>query len=67
MLKISWIEGVSNEEVLRRAGVRRTVINEIRVKQLIFLGHVLRKGGLQNLALTGKMDGKSGSGRRRIR
>ena len=67
MLKISWIEGVSNEEVLRRAGVRRTVINEIRVKQLIFLGNVLRKGGLQNLALTGKMDGKSGSGRRRIR
>ena len=30
-----------------------------------FLGHVIRKDGLENLALTGKTEGKRGRGRKR--
>ena len=48
MPKISWIEKIHNEEVLRRAGEGRRLINDITVRQLRFLGHVIRKGSLEN-------------------
>ena len=35
MLKISWKEKVHNEEVLRRAGIGRRLINDIRVRQSV--------------------------------
>ena len=31
-----------------------------------FLGHLIRKDGLENLALTGKIEGKRGRGRKRM-
>ena len=43
MMKIPWTDKVSDEEVLRRAGVQRKF---------------KRKGGLENLALTGKIVGR---------
>ena len=57
--------GFSNEEVLQRAGVERTLIGEIRTRQMRFLGHVIRKDGLENLALTGNIEGKRGRRRKR--
>ena len=38
------------------------MIGEIRTRQMRFLGHVITKDGLENLALTGKM----GRGRKRM-
>ena len=43
MLRISWTEHKSNEEVLRMAGAERTLLKNIRKRQLEFLGHILRK------------------------
>ena len=37
----------------------------IRKWQLQFLGHVLREDGLENLCLTGKIEGKRARGRQR--
>ena len=42
-----------------------TKIIDMRTRQLSFLGHVMRKEGLENLALTGRVEGKRGRGRRR--
>ena len=42
------------------------LIGEIRTRQMRFLGHVIRKDGLENLALTGKIEGKRGRGRKRM-
>ena len=56
---------MSSEEVLARAGVNRRLIKDIRMRQVRFLGHVLRKGGLENLALTGQIEGKRSRGRQR--
>ena len=47
-----------NEEVLQRAGKGMKLILEIRTKQMRFLGHLMRKDGLENLALTGKIEGR---------
>ena len=56
---------MSSEEVLARAGVNRRLIKDNRMRQMCFLGHVLRKGGLENLALTGQIEGKRSRGRQR--
>ena len=65
-MRIPWTDKLTNEEVLQRAGVERKLIGEIRTRQMRFLGHVIRKDGLENLALTGKIEGKNGRGRKRM-
>ena len=49
---------MSNSEVLSMAGTERKLIHAIRRRQLQFLGHVLRKQELEDVALTGKIEGK---------
>ena len=43
----------------------RELLNIIRKRQLQFLGHVLREEGLENLCLTGKIEGRRDRGRQR--
>ena len=62
--RIPWTDKVRNEEVLKRTGTGMKLILEIRTKQMRFLGHLMRKGGLENLALTGKIEGKRRRGRK---
>ena len=45
-------------------GTRRKLLNNIRGRQLSFLGHVIRKNGVENLALTGRIEGRRSRGRR---
>ena len=66
MLRISWTEHMSNEEVLAKAGTRRKLVVTIRKRQLQFLGHVLRKEELEDVAITGKIEGKRARGRQRL-
>ena len=64
MMRIPWTDKVRNEEVLKRAGTGMKLILEIRTKQMRFLGHLMKKDGLENLALTGKIEGKRSRGRK---
>ncbi|GFR65810.1 RNA-directed DNA polymerase from mobile element jockey [Elysia marginata] len=52
ILKISWAERASNEEVLRRAGVKKEAVHIVTKRQLSFVGHIYRKDDLERLALT---------------
>ena len=65
ILKISWTEKRSNQEVLKMANVERSLINTIRKRQMKFIGHVYRNRGLEHLGLTGKIDGRRSRGRPR--
>jgi len=47
-----------NLEVLRAAGVQRTLMKTIRQRQLDFFGHVTRRQGIEALAVTGKVEGR---------
>ena len=38
----------------------------IRERQLSFLGHIMRKQGLQNIMVMGKIESKRGRGRARL-
>ena len=66
MMRIPWTDKLTNEEVLQRAGVERKLIGEIRTRQMRFLRHMFRKDGLENLALTGMIEGKRDRGRKRM-
>ena len=43
ILRISWTEKVTNEDVLRRTNTERSLVSTIRKRQLKFLGHITRK------------------------
>ncbi|GFR87083.1 retrovirus-related Pol polyprotein LINE-1 [Elysia marginata] len=66
ILKISWAERTPNEEVWRRAGVKKKAVHIVRKRQLSFVGHIYRKDNLERLALTGRVQGKRDRGRQRV-
>ena len=65
-MRFSWTEHTSDEEVLRRAGMERGLLKSIRKRQMEFFGHVMRREGLEHLAVTGKIERKKGRRRPRV-
>ena len=65
MLKISWTERKTNEEVLQRVGIGRELLSSVRSRQMRFVGHVVRREELEHLSLTGKIEGRRPRGRPR--
>ena len=66
MLHISWKDHVTNYAVLRRGRTERKLMNRIRAGQMSFLGHIMRKHGLENIVVTGKIEGERSRGRPRL-
>ena len=46
MEKISWLDNVTNEKVLRRVNEDRQILNSIWQTKHRWIGHVLRRDGL---------------------
>ena len=65
MLSMSYKDRVTNEEVLRRANVDRTLKKDIVKRQMEFFGHVIRKEEWENFMVTGFIEGKRARGRQR--
>ncbi|KAG1686094.1 Retrovirus-related Pol polyprotein from type-1 retrotransposable element R2 [Nymphon striatum] len=62
-----WLDRVSNIRVLERAKTTRELLNCIQKRQLTFLGHSIRRGKLECLALEGRLEGKRSRGRQRTK
>jgi hypothetical protein len=56
MSKISWGDNVSNEQVLKRVGEPRTILNTTKEKRQ-WTGHVFRHDGLLVAEQEGRMAG----------
>ena len=67
MLRVSWTEMRTNLEILNTARSTRKLISNVKRRQAGFLGHVMRKGKLEHLLTTGKIEGKRSRGRQRIK
>ena len=67
MLRVSWTEQRTNLEILNTARSKRKLISNVKRRQAEFLGHVMRKGKLEHLLTTGKIDGKRSRGHQRIK
>ena len=65
MLRIPWIARVTNIDCLKEANETRQLYTTIRKRQTAFFGHVMRRGALENIVTTGKIEGKRGRGRPR--
>ena len=66
MLKISWVEKVTNDEVLNRVQKERQLLQRIAHGQNKFLGHIIRKEAIEDLCLNGKVPGKKARGGQRL-
>ena len=66
MERISWIEKITNEDVLRRVGENRSMVETIIWRKKNWIGHIMRGDGLMKEVVEGKMEGKRGRGRKRI-
>ena len=65
MLRISWNDMVTNEEVYRRMNIKQSLLVDIVRRQMSFLGHVLIIEKMDYLVVTGFVDGKRARGRQR--
>jgi hypothetical protein len=63
ILKISWMDMVTNEEVLERMAEKRTLWNVVKKRRNEWIGHVIRHGGLLRLTIEGCVEGKNCRGR----
>lgn len=59
MISIPWTENAKSKEDLKKMRTRKTLISEIRKRQLRLLKHIMRKDGLENVILTGGIEGRS--------
>ena len=62
MERISWTEKITNEEVLRRVGEKRSMVETIIRRKKNWMGHIMRGDGLMKEVMEGKMEGKKGPG-----
>ena len=67
MLRVSYKDKISNETILLMSDSNRSIVNRIRTRQARFLGHVMRRKGLEHLLVTGSLCGKKDKGRPRLR
>lgn len=69
ILRISWVDHVSNKKVLEMLQKGTEIIHIIKKRKLEYFGHIMRnqkRYGLLQLILQGKVFGRRGPGRRRI-
>ena len=65
MLRIQWVEKVSNENVLEKGRTKRELLNNTMGRQLRFIGYVLREGGIEKRVVEGELTEKKARGRQR--
>lgn len=65
MEKISWVEKVRNEDVLKRIGEDRSMMKTVKRRKGRWLGHWIRQTCLLREVLEGAIKGRRAKGRRR--
>ena len=65
VLKISWTEKITNEEVLRRMGTGRAIVRQFKTRKLQYLGHLIRHNTSQIQLIEGKIECRRSRGRPR--
>ena len=65
VLKISWTEKITKEEVLRRMGTGREIVRQFKTRKLQYLGHLMRHNTSQIQLIEGKIEGRRSRGRPR--
>ena len=66
MLRISWMDRVTNEEVLRPMGKDKELLSTVKERKLQYVGHTMRGDRYEvlRLVIEGKIEGRRSVGRR---
>jgi hypothetical protein len=66
LLKISWIDRISNEEVLIKLNKDRELLKMIKIRKTQYFGHIIRgpKYEILQLIVQGRIEGTRGVGRK---
>ena len=62
VLRISWTEKITNEDVLRRMGTGRKIVRKFKTMKLQYLGHIIRHNTSQIQLIEGKIEGRRSRG-----
>ena len=66
MLKISWTDKITNEEVLNKIQNKSLQLeNILRLRKLRYFGHLIRRNNISRLLLEGQINGRRQRGRPR--
>jgi len=65
MLKISWTQKISNQQVLNSIQEERTLLDSIHQRKYNWLGPIHWHDGLQHTIMEARIEGKRGRGRKR--
>uniref|UniRef100_A0A8D8UAM4 Craniofacial development protein 2 n=1 Tax=Cacopsylla melanoneura TaxID=428564 RepID=A0A8D8UAM4_9HEMI len=63
---IKWSDKIRNEEVLRRVGEERRILETIRGRKSSWIGHILRRDCLQRRIMEGSIEGRRSRGRKKF-
>ncbi|ROT60779.1 endonuclease-reverse transcriptase [Penaeus vannamei] len=67
-LRTSWKQKVTKEEVLKKMKTKRLLIDTIKKRQWIFIGHLLREDqGMERHIIETELGGKRAKGRQRMK
>ena len=66
MEKISWVDKISNKEVLQRVNETKTTLDTVRKCKRVWLEHVLRHDSLLHDIIERRMRRKTTRGRKRM-
>ena len=64
-LRIPWTDKVSTRELFRRASIGKWLMQNMIRKQMTFLGHVICKDEMEQLVITGYVEGTRDRGKKR--
>lgn len=65
--RVSWTEKKTNKEVLCMLGMKRHLLSNVKKRKLNYFGHIKRHQTIQKDTLEGKVEGKRGRGRPRLK
>ena len=66
MEKISWVDKVTNGDVLKKVNESKNMLNAIQQRKHKWIGHALRHGKFLQEMFEGRMKGRPTRGRKRI-
>ena len=66
MMRVSWTRRLSNENVLKLAGVKHELFRVVQRRKLCYFGHMMRHKSIQRNLMEGMLQGKRGRRRPRI-
>ena len=63
MLKISWIDRITNEEILREVDKQHKILNKIKTRKIRYYRHLRRHNSIQHERSEGKVEAQRTIGR----